>query len=125
MRPDALPALQPARRGPGRNSWPRWPGSAYAANSDPVDRSFVKEWEATPPKGYPTLSPANIAATKAAIRRYSAIVARGGWQPLPDVKLQQGSNDPAVALLRERLLASGDLQEQSRSRASTTTSTRR
>ena len=95
------------------NSWPRWPGSAYASNSDPVDRSFVKEWEATPPKGYPTLSPANIAATKAAIGRYSAIVARGGWQPLPDVKLQQGSNDPAVALLRARLQASGDLQEQS------------
>ena len=45
------------------NTWPRWPGSAYASNSDPVDRSFVKEWEATPPKGYPTLSPANIAAS--------------------------------------------------------------
>jgi murein L,D-transpeptidase YcbB/YkuD len=99
------------------NSWPRWPGSAYAANSDPVDRSFVKEWEAAPPKGYPTLSPANIAATKSAIARYQAIVSAGGWRPLPDVKLQQGSNDPAVAVLRARLQASGDLQEQSLSQS--------
>jgi L,D-transpeptidase YcbB len=95
------------------NAWPRWPGSAYASNNnDPADRAFIKEWEATPPKGFPTLSPANLAATKAAIAHYTAIVARGGWRPLPEVKLQQGSNDPAVVLLRARLQASGDLQEQ-------------
>ena len=62
------------------SSWPRFPGSAYASQSDPTDRAFIKEWEATPPKGYPTLSPANVAATKAAIKRYTDIVAAGGWQ---------------------------------------------
>mgnify|MGYP002084037806 CR=1 FL=1 len=95
----------------------RAPGSAYASNSDTTDRAFIKEWEATPPKGFATLSPANIAATKAAVTRYSAVVARGGWQPLPEVQLQMGSNNAAVLLLRERLLASGDLQEQSRSQS--------
>ena len=94
------------------SSWPRFPGSAYASQSDPADRAFIKEWEATPPKGYPTLSPANIAATKAAVRRYTEIVAAGGWRPLPDVQLQQGMSHPAVPLLRERLLMSGDLREQ-------------
>jgi L,D-transpeptidase YcbB len=94
------------------SSWPRFPGSAYASQSDPADRTFIKEWEATPPKGYPTLSAANIAATKAAVKRYTDIVASGGWRPLPDVQLQQGMSHPIVPLLRERLLMSGDLREQ-------------
>ena len=102
-----------ARRAPAdENSWPRFPGSAYASQSDPTDKDFIKEWEATPPKGYPTLSPANLAAMKAAIKRYTEIVAAGGWRPLPDVQLQPGMSHPAVALLRERLLLSGDLREQ-------------
>ena len=91
----------------------------------PTDREFIKEWEATPPKGYPTLSPANLAAMKAAIKRYTEIVAGGGWQPLPEVKLQPGMSHPAVALLRQRLILSGDLRRAAARRASTTTSTRR
>ena len=106
-------ALGPKSAGATDESgWPRFPGSAYASQSDPADRAFIKEWEATPPKGYPTLSPANVTATKAAVRRYTDIAAAGGWQPLPDVQLQQGMSHPAVALLRERLLMSGDLREQ-------------
>ena len=31
--------------------WTRFPGSAYASQGDPTDRSFVRVWEATPPKG--------------------------------------------------------------------------
>ena len=93
------------------NSWPKFPGSAYGSQDDASDRDFIKEWEATPPKGYPTLSPTNLAATKAAIKRYTEIVAAGGWQPLPEVQLQSGMSHPAVALLRERLLLSGDLKE--------------
>jgi L,D-transpeptidase YcbB len=95
------------------NGWPKFPGSAYASQSDPADKAFIKEWEATPPKGYPTLSPANVAAMKVAIRRYTDIVAAGGWRPVPEVQLQQGVSHQAVALLRERLLQSGDLREQS------------
>src|SRR5581483_11769475 len=97
------------------NSWLKFPGSAYASQSDPSDRTFIREWEATPPKGYPTLSPANLPATKAAIRRYTEIVAAGGWRPVPEVQLQAGMSHPAVALLRERLFLSGDLREPTRS----------
>jgi len=73
------------------------------------DRSFVREWQSNPPKGYPTLSKANLAPTKAAIAHYEEIVARGGFPLVPDVELEQGSSDPAVAVLRRRLTRSGDL----------------
>ncbi len=81
------------------------------------DPDFVREWEANPPKGYPTLAKANIAATKNAIQRYTNIVAQGGWPQLPeppkktprDALLQYGITDAAVSLLRRRLAASGDL----------------
>src|SRR5262245_43153786 len=94
------------------SGWPRFPGSAYASQSDPAERSFVREWEATPPKGYPTLSPTNVAAMKTAIRRYTDIVAGGGWRPLPEIELRQGLSHSAVALLRGRLILSGDLRQQ-------------
>ena len=48
---------------------------------------------------------------KAAIIRYTAIVAKGGWRSLPDMKLQPGSNHPAVGILRERLTMSGELRD--------------
>ena len=105
----------PAAANDPHENWMRFPGSAYASQSDPTDRAFIKEWESTPPKGYPTLSPANVTAIKAAIKRYTEIVAAGGWTPLPDVQLQSGSNHPAVAVLRERLLLSGDLRERGNS----------
>ena len=92
-------------------SWPRFPGSAYAAQGDPSERAFIKEWEAAPPKGYPTLSSSNIAPMQAAVRRYAEIAASGGWAAFPEVFLQPGMVDPAVELLRTRLLLSGDLQE--------------
>jgi murein L,D-transpeptidase YcbB/YkuD len=79
--------------------------------TQPVDRSFVKDWEANPPRGFPTLSAANIAPMKAAIQRYTEIEARGGFKVIPDVQMQVGSNGAAVGLLRERLLLSGDLKE--------------
>ena len=66
------------------SSWPKWPGSAYASNNDPVDRAFVKEWEATPPKGFPTLSPANIGRDQGghrALHAPSSRTADGGRCP--------------------------------------------
>src|SRR5262249_44814362 len=96
-------------------AWPRFPGSAYASQSDASDRAFLKEWEATPPKGYPTLSPANVAPMKAAVRRYGEIVAAGGFPPLPEMQLQLGMVDPAVVVLRHRLILSGDLYERDNS----------
>lgn len=96
-------------------SWLRFPGSAYNQTGS-IDRTFIREWEATPPKGYPTLSKANIAATQAAIKRYTAIVAAGGWKGVPNVKLQAGSTHEAVAILRERLFLSGDIEQRSPSK---------
>ncbi len=81
------------------------------AGSGTYDRNFVREWEANPPKGFPTLAKENIPATKAAIDRYSAIVKDGGWPRVPEVKLEPGLNDPAVAVLRKRLAVSGDLRD--------------
>jgi L,D-transpeptidase YcbB len=80
---------------------------------DTSGREFVKEWEGNPPPGFPTLSPANIAATRAAVKRYEDIVAAGGWQPVPDVELKFGQTHFAVSVLRDRLVASGDLKEES------------
>ncbi|MDH3581518.1 MAG: peptidoglycan-binding protein, partial [Hyphomicrobiales bacterium] len=73
------------------------------------DRSQARNWEANPPAGLPTLSKANIAPMKAAIKRYAAIVAQGGWRPLPLVQMRGGMRGQAVQLLKQRLILSGDL----------------
>jgi L,D-transpeptidase YcbB len=104
-----------------------WAGSAFAQRTDTSwmkvvggshsvpdysEREFIREWEANPPKGHATLSRNNIGPMKAAIAHYEAIVAKGGWKAiLPDVKLEQGSTHPAVALLRRRLVLSGELKD--------------
>lgn len=77
---------------------------------DTYDREFVREWEANPPKGFPTVSKNNIEPTKAAIKRYSDIVAAGGWAPLPAEEMRSGESYPAIPLLRQRLADSGDLK---------------
>src|SRR5262245_54416391 len=101
-----------AGRAEGAGAWLKWRGSSSGSGlEDPSDREFIREWEATPPRGYPTLSPHNLMPLKAAVIRYSQLVARGGWKPLPDGQLQQGSAGPVVALLKDHLLATGDLQE--------------
>jgi murein L,D-transpeptidase YcbB/YkuD len=75
------------------------------------DRSFIREWQANPPKGYPTLSKANLAPTKVAVTRYEEIVKSGGFVAVPEVEMESGLTHAAVALLRQRLTASGDLRE--------------
>ncbi|MCH9806557.1 MAG: L,D-transpeptidase family protein [Alphaproteobacteria bacterium] len=74
------------------------------------DIGFTRRWQANPPPGYPTLSPANIAATKKAIKRYQGIVKNGGWKPLPKIKLSTGYNGPEVVQLRKRLQLSGEME---------------
>ncbi|MEQ1653708.1 MAG: L,D-transpeptidase family protein [Hyphomicrobium sp.] len=86
----------PTGNGPGTNTY---------------DREFIREWEANPPKGFATLSKANIEPTKAAIKRYTDVVAAGGWAPVPEMQMQAGHLDPAVRLLRLRLAASGDFKD--------------
>ena len=85
-------------------------GFGYEADTKPrtTDRQFVKEWEGNPPPGFATLSPANLDATKEAIRKYSEIVERGGWPSVPEVRVRPGDTHFVVAVLRERLAASGE-----------------
>ncbi|MCB1519488.1 MAG: L,D-transpeptidase family protein [Hyphomicrobiaceae bacterium] len=80
-------------------------GGSTSGNT--YDRSFIRQWEANPPRGFPTLSPANIEATKDAIKRYEKIVKEGGWKQLSDKELQPAVTHPAVVQLRERLTISG------------------
>jgi L,D-transpeptidase YcbB len=88
-------------------------GEGPAQYNSGYDRSFIKEWQANPPKGYPTLSKANLVPTKAAVARYEEIVARGGFPMMPEVELEPGATDAAVGVLRRRLMRSGDLTEES------------
>jgi murein L,D-transpeptidase YcbB/YkuD len=64
-----------------------------------------------PKASLPTLSPSTVQTTDQAIGRYEAIVASGGWPNVPqsEKQLRLGNRQPAVKLLRDRLIASGDL----------------
>jgi L,D-transpeptidase YcbB len=86
-------------------------GPPSATTPQPTDRAYIRQWEANPPPGFPTLSKANIEPTRAAIKRYTDVVARGGWKALPDSQLQEGTNAPAVGLLKAHLVMSGDLKD--------------
>ena len=60
----------------------------------------------------PTLSPQTLAATEAAIQTYQNIVAQGGWTAVPaGAELKVGVKSKAVQALRQRLIASGDLDK--------------
>ena len=62
----------------------------------------------------PMLTPASEMHIQRAIGRYEIIVARGGWPRLPESRiLVPGSEDPVIALLRQRLTAEGYLPYQS------------
>ena len=76
------------------------------------DRSFIREWQMNPPKGFPTLSKANIAPTKAAVDRYAQIVDSGGFVAVPEMELEPGLTHAGVNVLRQRLTASGELRDE-------------
>ncbi len=77
---------------------------------DPSERNYARWWQSNPAKGYPTLSPANINATKRAIARYEKIAKAGGWRPLPNKKLSAGMNGDVILRLRKRLEMTGEAQ---------------
>jgi murein L,D-transpeptidase YcbB/YkuD len=58
----------------------------------------------------PTLSRTTAQATEQVIPRYENIVARGGWPVLSGGPLRLGNRSRAVSLLRQRLVAGGDLE---------------
>lgn len=63
---------------------------------------------------YATLSSGTIPAMQEAVDRYAGIVSAGGWPEVPDgPALKLGMRDERVAILRKRLLISGDLEKNS------------
>jgi L,D-transpeptidase YcbB len=66
-----------------------------------------------PALGMPTLTTRNIEATKAAIEKYRAIVAQGGWPTVPAKPMKSGSRGEEIVILHRRLEISGDLVGQS------------
>src|SRR5262245_33379896 len=63
-----------------------------------------------PKASLPTLSPATVQHTEQAIQSFEAIVARGGWPEISTIdRARVGARNPAVPALRQRLMASCDL----------------
>jgi L,D-transpeptidase YcbB len=86
-----------------------------AQDQDVGQAEWPQSYEASPHmavarEATPVLSPATVDATQAAIQKYQDIVDHGGWNALPGgPELRVGSKSRAVQALRERLVASGDL----------------
>ena len=115
----SVPGLDvPVARADTVNPWSlfgtRWENDGYRPRGRARDRNRARAWETQPPIGLPTISRANIAPIKAAIQRYAAIVAKGGWRRIPAVHMQRGNRGEPIRLLRYRLIASGDLVETGR-----------
>jgi murein L,D-transpeptidase YcbB/YkuD len=98
------------RRSNSLDDWLGFDQSGDSWEQPARDRAFASQWETQPERGFPTLAKENIATTKAAIKQYAELVARGGWPQLPMFELRMGMSHPAVVQLRRRLLASGDLR---------------
>ena len=86
-----------------------------AQEQDASQAEWPQSYEASPQmvvarEATPILSQATVDATQAAIQKYQDIVAHGGWNALPGgAELRVGSKSRAVQALRERLVASADL----------------
>ncbi len=60
----------------------------------------------------PIASPETVSFIENAINTYSQIVGNGGWPTVPgNVKMQLGVVDPAVSVMRKRLIIAGDLSQ--------------
>jgi len=92
------PSFAAARHGDNQAEWPQgWEQSE--------NLSVARETT-------PTLSVATVAATENAIQRYQDIASKGGWRPVPGGQsLKLGANGRAVQALRQRLLTTGDINE--------------
>ncbi|HMK41036.1 MAG TPA: L,D-transpeptidase family protein [Methyloceanibacter sp.] len=97
--------------GGGQRS-PQQPGSqAFHGDELPPEEgdAATRAWILNPALGTPTLAKANVAATQAAIAKYRAIVANGGWPMVPAMAMHPGTTGPEVVTLHRRLEISGDL----------------
>jgi murein L,D-transpeptidase YcbB/YkuD len=96
----------------GGQRGPQQPGSqAFHGDELPPEEgdAATRAWILNPALGTPTLAKANVAATQAAIAKYRAIVANGGWPMVPAMAMHPGSTGPEVVTLHRRLEISGDL----------------
>ncbi len=61
----------------------------------------------------PIFSSQTVANVQRAIEQYQGIVNAGGWPVVPAsaVKMKVGASDPAISILRQRLIVSGDLSK--------------
>ena len=60
----------------------------------------------------PIFSPETVSNVETAVGTYQNIVLRGGWPVVPSgSKLRIGASDPAVSVLRKRLIISGDMAQ--------------
>lgn len=98
------------------------PLGAYAA---PAESQFSgqAEWgnsfdpgtrgEKTVRSSHPILSQGTIQATEVMIGRYQQLAAQGGWRQLPaGERLRVGSKSQNVTALRQRLIVTGDLDQE-------------
>jgi murein L,D-transpeptidase YcbB/YkuD len=98
--------------GGGKPRGPQQPGSqAFHGDELPPEEfdAATQAWILNPALGTPTIAKANVAATQAAIAKYRAIVANGGWPMVPATAMRPGSTGPEIVTLHRRLEISGDL----------------
>jgi hypothetical protein len=95
---------------------------AFAAPADGTIALFgeqaewVQKYDADPRltvqrNSTPILSQQTIAETERAIAQYQDLVARGGWNTVPNQTMKLGSKGNAIVALRQRLVVTGDLDE--------------
>jgi L,D-transpeptidase YcbB len=88
-----------------------------AQEQDASQAEWPQSYEVSPKmalqrEATPILSSATLDATQAAIQKYQDLVAKGGWESVPaGPELRVGSRGGAVEALRQRLVASGDLDQ--------------
>ena len=81
---------------------------------EPYDRTVPRAMFDGPGPDYATLSWQTMQSLQLAIVKYANITADGGWQTIPDNKiLRLHTRDSNVVLLRQRLMLTGDLEDNS------------
>ena len=91
------------------------PLAAFAANLESGQAEWRQSYEpsariSVARETVPVLSPLTVQATEAAIETYQGIVSRGGWNQVPtNADLRVGVKSKSVQALRQRLIASADL----------------
>jgi len=93
---------------------PHWNLAQEIDNKDPVDEieKMLKSGDLA--KTLDGLRPQHVlyANYKTALKKYRAIQATGGWEPVPPgPALKKGMTDKRVSMLRNRLSVTGDLQD--------------